>query len=133
MVRSHELWYLLLLLFRDVAVGEGGGFVMWVCAGFGCKVRVSVYRCCCPVWVSGLLSVLHRCISLMSVSYGFCGKEKNNKVLWVGNSCDESRLSGNQKSVLTRVLPILCYCGDPCVKFERQDNKPETHAGQQQR
>jgi len=41
-----------------------------------CKARVGVYRCSCPMWVSGLLSVLHRCLTLMSVSYGFCGKDK---------------------------------------------------------
>jgi len=32
---------------------EGGGFVMWVCTSLGCKARVGVYRCSCPVWVSG--------------------------------------------------------------------------------
>ena len=34
--------------------GYGGVSVMWVCASLGCKVRVGVYRCSCPVWVSGL-------------------------------------------------------------------------------
>ena len=60
--------------------GWGVVSVMWVCASLGCEARVGVYRCICPVWVSGLLSVLHRCVSLMSVSYGFCGKERNNKI-----------------------------------------------------
>ena len=66
---------LLLLLLRDVAVGVGVS-VMWVCASLGCKARVGVYRCSCPMWVSGFLSVLHRCLTLMSVRYGLCGKEK---------------------------------------------------------
>jgi len=39
--------------------GGGGVSVMWVCARLGCKARVGVYLCSCPVWVSGLLSVLH--------------------------------------------------------------------------
>ena len=83
-MRSHNLWYLLLLLLRDVALG--GCSVTWVCASLGFKARVCVYRCICPVWVSGLFSVLHLCLSLMSVSYGL------------------------------PVLPILCSCGDPCVQ-----------------
>ena len=67
--------------------GCGGGItVMWVCATLGCKAHVGVYRCSCPMWVSGLLSVLPLCLTLMSISYGL------------------------------RVLPILCSCGDPCVQ-----------------
>ena len=40
-----------------------------VCASLGCKTRVGVYHCSCPMWVSGLLSVLHPCLILISVSY----------------------------------------------------------------
>ena len=65
-------------------MGGGGVSVMWVCASLRCKARVSVYLCSCPMWFSGLLSVLPRCLTLMSVSYGFCGKEKNNKMVCVG-------------------------------------------------
>jgi len=57
---------------------------MWICASLGCKDRVSVYRCNCPLWVSDLLSVLPQCLMLMSVSYGFCGKEKTNQMVCVG-------------------------------------------------
>jgi len=66
--------------------GCGGGSVMWVCASLGCKARIGVYCCSCPMWVFALLSVLHQCLTLMSVSYGL------------------------------HVLPVLCSCGDPCVQ-----------------
>jgi len=83
MVRSHHLRYLLLLLLGDVA--EGGGVpVMWVGASLGCKACLGVYHCSCPMWVSGLLSIIYRCLTLMSVSYGFCGKKKNNTMVCVG-------------------------------------------------
>ena len=65
MVRSHHTWLLLLLLLlllRNVGEREGGGSVMRVCAGLGCKARVgfvSYIRSSCSVWVSSLLSVLH--------------------------------------------------------------------------
>ena len=39
MVRSHHLWYLLLLLLRDMAVR---GFCDVGCASLGCKARVGV-------------------------------------------------------------------------------------------
>ena len=67
----------------------GGGSVMWVCADLGCKARVgsiSYIRSSCSVWVSSLLSVLHWCLSLESVSYGLC------------------------------MLPILSSCGNPCAQ-----------------
>jgi hypothetical protein len=60
-----------------------GGSVMWVCVSLGCKARVGVYRCSCPVWVSCLLSVLSRCLTLMSISCGFRGEGQNNKMVCV--------------------------------------------------
>jgi len=49
-------------------VGGGGGggehgTVMWVCASLGCSAHMgSISYICssCPMWVSSLLSVLHR-------------------------------------------------------------------------
>jgi len=81
---SSSVVFIIITIKRHGWGGRGGVSVMWVCASLRCKARVSVYLCSCPMWFSGLLSVLPRCLTLMSVSYGFCGKEKNNKMVCVG-------------------------------------------------
>ena len=83
---SSSVVFIIIIIKRR---GCGGGSMMWTCASLGCKARIGVYRCSCPMWVCGSLSVLPRCLTLMSVSYGFCRKEKNNKMVcadvWVGS------------------------------------------------
>jgi hypothetical protein len=69
MVRSHHLWFWLLLLLRDVAWGRGV-LQCGYCTDLGCNARVSVYfRCSCPMRDSSLLSIHHQCLSSMSVTY----------------------------------------------------------------
>ena len=45
---------LIIITIKRRGCGGRGGSVMWVCASLGCKARVGVYRCSCPMWVSGL-------------------------------------------------------------------------------